>query len=84
MQVLYAGGGRLRVYNKEEDNPELWEPLIETGTQNYTGLPPLFTGKKKLNVEGAFDFEAQLEFECDDALPSTVLAISPKIEVAEA
>jgi len=83
VQVLYSGGGRLRVYNAEEDNPELWEPLIETGAQNYGGWPSLFTGKKKLNVEGAWAEEARLEFECDDAMPSTVLALSPKIEVAE-
>lgn len=82
VRLLYAGGGRVRVYSSEEDNPELWEPVIETGT-NFTGLPPLFTGQKKLSVEGAWDHEAQLEFECDDALPSTVLALSPKIEVAE-
>jgi hypothetical protein len=83
VHALYSGGGRLRVYSAEEDNPDLWEPLIETGTQNYTGLPPLFSGRKKLTVEGAWDLEAQLEFECDDAMPSTILAMSPKIEVAE-
>lgn len=83
VQALYSGGGRLRVYDAEEDNPEMWEPLIETGTQNYSGLPALFTGKKKLTIEGAWAHEAQLEFECDDAMPSTILAMSPKIEVAE-
>lgn len=83
VQVLYTGGGRIRVYDPEEDNDDLWEPLIETGTQNYSGLPALFTGKKKLTVEGALSHEAQLEFECDDALPSTVLALSPKLDVTE-
>ncbi len=83
VQALYTGGGRIRVYDAEEDNPDLWEPLVETGTQNYSGLPALFTGKKKLTVEGALAHEAQLEFECDDALPSTVLALSPKLDVTE-
>ena len=83
VHALYSGGGRLRVYSAQEDVPELWEPLIETGAQNYSGLPPLFSGKRKLTVEGAWSHEAQLEFECDDAMPSTILALSPKIEVAE-
>lgn len=83
VRVLHTGGGRLRVYNSEEDVPELWEPLIETGAQDYGALPALFSGSAKLTVEGAFDYEARLEFECDDALPSTVLALSPKLEVAE-
>jgi hypothetical protein len=84
VQVLYTGGGRIRVYDAEEDNADLWEPVIETGTQNYSGLPALFTGKKKLTVEGALAHEAQLEFECADALPSTILALSPKLDVTEA
>ncbi|MFT4115424.1 hypothetical protein [Bradyrhizobium sp.] len=83
VRVLYTGGGRVRVYSKEEDNPELWEPLIQTGANNYGGLPPLFSGEHKLTVEGAWSSEAQLEFECDDAMPCTVLALSPKIEVVE-
>lgn len=83
IHLLYSGGGRLRVYDAEEDVAERWEPAIETGAQGYSGLPPLFSGRKKLTVEGAWSAEAQLEFECDDALPCTVLALSPKIEVAE-
>lgn len=83
VQVLHTGGGELRVYNAEADNPDLWEPLIETGAQNYTGLPALFSGRKKLTVEGALAEEAQLEFQCDDAMPSTILALSPKIAVTE-
>jgi hypothetical protein len=83
VRVLYAGGGAIRVYNPEEDNPELWEPLIQTGAQNYGGFPPLFTGQRKLTVEGAWASEAQLEFVCDDAMPCTVLALSPKIDVVE-
>ncbi|UPJ43932.1 hypothetical protein IVB40_07635 [Bradyrhizobium sp. 40] len=83
VQLLYAGGGRLRVYNSEEDNPELWEPAIETGAYDYSTMPPLVSKKLKMTVEGAWAEEAQLEFECDDALPCTVLALSPKIEVAE-
>ncbi|MDN3278783.1 hypothetical protein QWJ07_31290 [Frankia sp. RB7] len=83
VQLLYAGGGSLRVYNSEEDNPELWEPAIETGAYDYSAMPPLVSKKLKLTVEGAWAEEAQLEFECDDALPCTVLALSPKIEVAE-
>lgn len=83
VQLLYAGGGRARVYNAEEDNPDLWEPAIETGAYDYSAMPPLVSKKLKLTVEGAWAEEAQLEFECDDALPCTVLALSPKIEVAE-
>jgi hypothetical protein len=83
VRVLYAGGGRLRVYSAEEDNADLWEPLIETGAYDYSALPPLFSGQRKLTVEGAWSDEAQLEFECDDAMPCTVLALSPKIAVAE-
>ncbi|MCD0419480.1 hypothetical protein LOC51_19875 [Rubrivivax sp. JA1024] len=82
VHVMHAGGGRVRVYNSEEDNPELWEPLIETGT-SWGAWPDLFSGKKRLTVEGNLLPEAQLEFECDDALPSTVLALLPIIDVME-
>lgn len=82
VQVLNTGGGRVRVYNPEEDNAELWEPAIETGT-NWGAWPDLFSGKKRLNVEGDLLPEAQLEFDCDDALPATVLALSPIIDVTE-
>lgn len=82
VQVLNTGGGRVRVYSPEEDNDELWEPLIETGT-NWGAFPDLFSGKKRLNVEGDLRPEAQLEFDCDDALPATVLALSPIIDVTE-
>ncbi|MBR0700174.1 hypothetical protein JQ599_09705 [Bradyrhizobium diazoefficiens] len=83
VRVLYAGSGKLRVYDAEEDSEERWEPLVETGGNDYSAMPPLFSGQRKLTVEGAWAAEAQLEFECDDALPCTVLALSPKIDVAE-
>lgn len=78
-----AGGGRLRVFNPEEDNPDLWESLIETGADDYDRAPPLVTGQIRAQVEGDLSMEAQLEFVSDDAMPCTVLAMSPKIDIWE-
>lgn len=78
-----AGSGRLRVYDAEDDNPDLWENLIETGADDYDSAPPLVSKQIRAIVEGNPGPEAQLEFECNDAMPCTVLAISPKIDVLE-
>ena len=86
VHALYTGGGRIRKYDPDrldgEDEDE-WENLIETGADNYAPFRPLFTGRKRLDVDGDWDEEAQLEFECDDAMPSTILALSPTIDLVE-
>ena len=78
IQVYQTGGGQVAV------NGGPWEDLIQTGTKNYTGSLPLISEKRRPTIEGDWDNEAQLEFQCDDALPSTILAISPALEVEEA
>lgn len=83
VRFKHSGGGKLRVYNPEEDNPDLWESLIETGTDDYGTAPPLITGQIRAQVEGDLAMEAQLELVNDDAMPCTVLAMSPKIDVLE-
>jgi hypothetical protein len=83
VQVKDTGGGQVRVYNAEEDIPELWENIIETGTSNYGGPLALVSKRKPVTVEGDVDFEARLEFQCDDAMPSTILLLSPRVDIEE-
>jgi hypothetical protein len=83
VQVKNTGGGQVRVYNAEEDLPELWENIIETGTSLYGGPLALVSKKIVPTVEGDLAFEAQLEFQCDDAMPSTMLLLSPRIDLME-
>lgn len=83
VQVKDTGGGQVRVYNAEEDIPELWENIIETGTSNYGGPLALVSKKVRPTIEGVLDFEAQLEFQCDDAMPSTLLLLSPTLDIME-
>lgn len=83
VRLRHAGGGKLRVFNPEDDNPDLWESLVETGADDYDAAPPLVTGQIRAIVEGDIREEAQLEFLCDDAMPCTMLAMSPKIDVWE-
>ncbi|EKS26520.1 hypothetical protein [Afipia felis] len=83
VRLKHAGGGMLRVFNPEEDNPDLWEALIVTGADDYDSAPPLVTDQIRAQVEGDLSMEAQLEFVCDDAMPCTLLAMSPKIDVWE-
>lgn len=83
VQVKDTGGGQIRVYNAEEDIPQNWENIIETGTSNYTGELALVSKRVRPTIEGGFAFEAQLEFQCDDAMPSTLLLLSPTLDIVE-
>jgi hypothetical protein len=41
------------------------------------------SGQFRMNVEGNIRDEAQLELVCDDAMPFTLLGLSPVIEIEE-
>lgn len=77
LNVLYCGGGVLSV----NDGPG--ENIIETGQDNYGAPPPLFTGDKRIPIEGELRVEAQMQLINDDAMPCTVLGMSPRLRVEE-
>lgn len=95
VHVLHAGGGKIRAYDPEETLPndatpaqiladaQSWEEIVETGANDYDAAPPLATGNLRMNVEGNIRDEVQLELVCDDALPLTLLGLSPVIDVLE-
>ena len=95
VHILHAGGGQIRAYDPENllppdataaqiaDDRDSWEDLVETGGNDYDAAPPLETGQFRMNVEGSVRDEAQLELVCDDAMPFTLLGLSPVIEVEE-
>lgn len=95
LHVHHAGGGKIRNYDPEnilrsdasaeqvKDDAESWEDIVETGANDYDDDPPLFSGTYRMNVETSTREEVQIELVCDDALPLTLLAMSPVIEVEE-
>jgi hypothetical protein len=72
---LYTGGGQVRANEGE------YETILETGTKKYGAPIALFSGTKKIPVEMEFALDAQLELVNDDAMPSTVLGMSPRLNV---
>lgn len=95
VHILHAGGGQIRAYDPEnvlpddataaqiKEDRESWEDIVETGANDYDSAPPLVSGQFRMNVEGNIRDEAQLELVCDDAMPFTLLGLSPVIEVEE-
>ncbi|KQW22148.1 hypothetical protein ASC80_01755 [Afipia sp. Root123D2] len=95
VHILHTGGGRIRAYDPENDLPadataaqrkvdaESWEDIVESGGGGYSDVPLLVSGQFRMNIEGNIRDEAQLEVECDDAMPFTLLGLSPVIEVEE-
>jgi hypothetical protein len=95
VHILHAGGGQIRAYDPENvlpfdaspaqirDDRESWEDIVETGANDYDAAPPLMSGQFRMNVEGNIRDEAQLELVCDDAMPFTLLGLSPVIEIEE-
>jgi len=59
------------------------EPLVETGRKKSGSPIALFSGKKRPLVDGDIEDEAQLEIVNDDAMPCTVLQMSPVVDVEE-
>ncbi|NUU41377.1 hypothetical protein [Tardiphaga robiniae] len=95
VHLLHTGGGKIRAYDPEETLPDdataaqinadaqSWEDLVETGANDYDDAPPLISGQFRMNIEGNVRDEAQIELVCDDAMPLTLLGMSPVIEVEE-
>jgi hypothetical protein len=82
---LYSAGGRLYA-NRDaiaEGEADEGEPITQTGGKRKGAPLPLFTGKKKIPLMGEVAMEAQAELVNDDALPCTVLGLSPNLSVEE-
>lgn len=87
IHLMWSGSGRIRLYDPDRldgEDEDQWEDVFETGASNYAPYFPLSTVRKTVDVDGPMREEAQLEFEVDDALPCTILALSPVIDVVEA
>lgn len=95
VHILHTGGGQIRAYDPEnalasdataaqiEDDRQSWEDIVETGGNDYDAAPPLMSGVFRMNVSGNIRDEAQIELVCDDAMPLTLLGLSPVVEVEE-
>jgi len=59
------------------------EPVFETGDAAPGQPIALFSGATRRFVEGDFGEDVALELVNDDAMPCTVLAMSPRIEIEE-
>jgi hypothetical protein len=82
---LYSAGGKLYA-NRDaigDGEADEGEPITQTGAKKKGAPLPLFTGKKKIPLNGEFALEAQAELVNDDALPCTVLGLSPGLSVEE-
>lgn len=77
LNLLFCGGGVLSA----NDGPA--EDVIDTGGDDYGVSPPLFTGDKRIPIEGELRQEAQMQLLNDDAMPCTVLGMSPRLRVEE-
>lgn len=72
-----TGGGAVSVNDGDE------EKIIESGMKKYGAPLTLFTGLKRIPVEAEFAPEAVLNVINDDAMPCTVLAMSPRMDIEE-
>lgn len=82
---LYSAGGKLYA-NRDAvaaGEADEGEPITLTGGKKKGAPLPLFTGKKKIPLNGEFALDAQAELVNDDALPCTVLGLSPALSVEE-
>ncbi len=59
------------------------EPITEGGNKAYGKPMPLFSGEKRIPIEGEYGTEAALSVVNDDAMPCTVLAMSPELDIEE-
>ena len=73
----FSAGGMVSV---NEGPPE---PLLPTGKVRAGEPIPLFSGRTRPLVEGNPDTEVALDLVNDDAMPFTVLAMSPRVQVEE-
>jgi hypothetical protein len=82
---LYSAGGKLYANRAAigEGEADEGEPITQTGGKKKGAPLPLFTGKKKIPLNGELAMEAQAELVNDDALPCTVLGLSPALSVEE-
>jgi len=81
LHVDLTGGGRVGSMPKEGQLPT--EPINETGDKAYHTPIDLISGLRRMQVETDIQDEVQLFVINDDALPCTILGISPRVQVEE-
>lgn len=72
-----TGGGAVSL------NGDVQEKITKSGGRKYGAPLNLFTGVKRLPVAAEFAKEVALDVVNDDAMPCTVLAMSPTIDIEE-
>jgi len=76
-----TGGGRVGSKPKEGELPT--EPINETGDKAYHTPIDLISGLRRMVVESDIQEEVQLFVLCEDALPCSILGLSPRLQVEE-
>ncbi|KPG01787.1 hypothetical protein IP86_02975 [Rhodopseudomonas sp. AAP120] len=77
VHVLNSAGGTVSCNDGEP------EPIFETGSLDYGAPLSLFSGGKRVTMRAPIRPEATLELVCDNALPFTLLGLSPDLSVME-
>lgn len=77
VKLLFTGGGKIRA------NDGAFEPLVKTGRTTYGQPIPLTSGARQVDAETETAPEVALEIVNDDAMPCTVLGMSPRIGIEE-
>lgn len=77
IDVLNSAGGTAR-FNESEPNA-----ITETGAADYGAAIPLATGQMRMSLASATQDEGVIELEGDNALPFTLLALTPALEIEE-
>ncbi len=70
-------------YRNGQANEGDGETITETGGKKYGAPLALFSGEKIIPLEAEYGEEAALSIVNDDALPCTVLAMSPRLDLEE-
>jgi hypothetical protein len=76
-----TAGGRVGAKPKEGQLPT--EPINETGDKAYHTPIDLISGLRRMEVECDIQEEVQLFVLCEDALPCSILGLSPRLQVEE-
>lgn len=78
----FTGGGKARVVNESGEEMQS-ETLVETGGKKSGSPVRLISGTRRLPIEAETGDTVQLELICDDAMPCTVLGMSPRAQLDE-
>lgn len=79
--VNFTGGGEIGTKPKEGELPT--EPIVQTGAKSYHTPIKLISGLLRMEVECEIGDEVQLFILNDDAMPCSILGLSPRLQLEE-